>query len=306
MAISPDFKKKVIADLEKTGFPAEFQVRRTLAAHGARWDCTGTFPYFDEDEQKLRQLDIYAVMPCGDSVSYDKRTHTVWSLVIEVKKTDKSKPWIILKEKQHVIRDVMLWRQDLASFCNLPAQWEENFSWRIYQNSYCKNMKWRGFGVHESFTKPTESSRPYAAMISAIKAAEYCHKMNKAWMKDQKLVTDDITKNPSKVFFVRPVIVLDGDLLCAEADEAGKLQISEIDMAPIEVNYKSQNYERQAYRLDLVRLSALDSYLTFAENQHDAIRKAILELGGLGDFSEQEICEGAKPKKKRKPKTTKN
>jgi hypothetical protein len=46
-----------------------------------------------------------------------------------------------------------------------------------------------------------------------------------------------------------------------------------------------------------VRLNALKKYLGFAEKQHNAIRKAILELGGLGKYSEEDIYNGAKPKK---------
>jgi hypothetical protein len=118
-------------------------------------------------------------------------------------------------------------------------------------------------------------------------------------MKAQKAVTHDISKNPTRMFFVRPVVVLDGELLSAELDEAGALKVMEIDMAPMHIGYKSGGYKREKHRVDVVRLSALDQYLGFVEKQHDAIRKAILELGGLGEFSEEEIYNGAKPKKRK-------
>ncbi|MDI1250006.1 MAG: hypothetical protein PSV13_14180 [Lacunisphaera sp.] len=295
--MSPEFEAKVIADLEKTGFPSEFQVRRTIYLRSGRWDSTGTMGFFDLDEQKLRQIDVYAFMPCGDRVSRKNSTHTVWNLIIEVKKSEGGKPWVVFKERRDVIRDVLLWHQDLVSFCNLPAAWDKNFSWRIYENSPCKGLDWIGAGIHESFKQPSEASRPYAAMMSLIKAAEHFHGEHHAAMKDSTPVTEDISEHPTRVFFIRPVLVLDGELLSAELDGAGKLKVSEIDFAPLHVGYKTASYTRERYRVDVVRLSALDGYLASTEKQHDAIRKAILDLGGLGAFTEDEIYNGAKPKR---------
>ena len=295
--MSPDFKGKVIADLEKTGFPAEFRVRRTIYTHSGGWDCTGTMGYFDLDEQKLRQIDVYAFMPCGDRVSKTKHTHTVWSLVIEVKKSEHGKPWVVFKERRDVIRDVLLWHQDLVSYCNLPAEWEKNFSWRVYEHSFCKGFHWIGSGIHESFKQPSDQSRPYGALISVVKAAEHFHQQGQASMDTKSPVTADISENPTRMFFTRPVVVLDGELLSAELDQAGNLDVCEIDMAPIYVGYKSSRYEREKYRVDLVRLSALPQYLEFVERQHNAIRQAILDLGGLSGYSETDFINGAKPRK---------
>ncbi len=295
--MSPDFEKKVTADLEKTGFPSEFEARRIICSFSGHWDCTGTMGYFDLDERKLRQVDIYAFMPCGDRVSRTKHTHTVWHLIIEVKKSEGGKPWVVFKERRDVIRDVLRWEKDLVTYCNLPAEWDKNFSWRVYENSFCKGQHWIGYGVHESFKQPAETSRPYNAMLSVVKAAEHFYAETKSWRKRQPAVARDISVKPTSLDFIRPVVVLDGELLTAEVDSDGKLVVSEVDMAPMYVGYKSANYDRAWYRVDIVRLNALKKYLGFAEQQHNAIRKAILELGGLGGYSEEEIYNGAKPKK---------
>lgn len=165
-------------------------------------------------------------------------------------------------------------------------------------------MHWIGFGIHESFKQPSESSRPYGAIISAVKAAEHFFQEGQSWMKGQKGVTNDISKEPTRMLFVRPVVVLDGELLSVELDGVGSLKVTEIDMAPMHIGYKSGGYQREKYRVDVVRLSALDQYLGFVEKQHDAIRKAILELGGLGEFSKGEIYNGAKPEKKKAEQNT--
>jgi len=295
--MNPELEKKVIADLEKTGFPAEFQVRRTIYSHKGRWDSTGTMGYFDLDENKLRQVDVYAYMPCGDRVSSTQFTHTVWCLIIEVKKSDGGKPWVVLKERRDVIRDVLLWRQDLVAYSNLPAEWDKNFSWRVYENSFCKGLQWIGSGIHESFKSPSEFSRSYGAMVSVAKASEHFWREAKEVMNGQPSVTDDISQNPTRIMFFRPVLVLDGELLSAELNDTGTLTVSEIDMAPMYVGYKSASYTREKYRVDVVRMSALSSYLTTIERQHDAIRSAIIELGGLSGVSEAELIAGARPRR---------
>lgn len=277
--MSPEFKTKVIADLEKTGFPAEFKVRRLIYAHSGKWDCTGTMGYFDLDEQKLRQVDVYAYMPCGDHVHDSKFTHTVWSLVIEVKKSEHGKPWVVFKERRDVIRDVLLWRQDLVCYRNLPAEWDNNFGWRIYENSFCKGLHWIGAGVHESFKQPSDISRPYGAMISVVKAAEHFHQEFVSSFNGESTITDNFLENPTRLHFTRPVVVLDGELLTAELNEDGDLDVAEVDMAPMYVGNKSSRYQRERYRVDLVRLSALPAYLSSVEKQHNSIRKAILDLG---------------------------
>jgi hypothetical protein len=62
-----------------------------------------------------------------------------------------------------------------------------------------------------------------------------------------------------------------------------------------------QEFQLANLRKFLLQGPALDwiwrKYMGFAEKQHNAIRKAILELGGLGTFTEEEIYNGAKPKK---------
>jgi hypothetical protein len=297
--MSPDFKSKVIADLEKTGFPSEFKVRNAVLSFSGKWTCTGALGFFDLDERKLRQIDICAFMPCGDRVSKKLHTHTVWQLIMEVKKSESGKPWVVFKEDNFLLK-LAHWRSDLVTYCNLPVEWDSNFGWRIHENTFCREMNWLGYGIHESFKQPSETSRPYNAMVSVVKAAEHFHSQAVAGMKKQKAISSDITKNPTRVTFTRPVVVLDGELLTAEVDKNGKLVINEADMTPMCVGYKSSNYHRENYRVDVVRLSAIKQYLDFAEKQHDAIRKAILEFGGLSEFTEEEIYNGVEPKKKPK------
>lgn len=294
--MSPDFENRVIADLEKTGFPSEFKVRNIVLSFSGKWTCTGTLGFFDLDEQKMRQVDICAFMPCGDRVSRTQSTHTVWQLIMEVKKSENGKPWVVFKEENFLLK-LAHWRTNLVAYSNLPAEWDGNFSWRIHENTFCGNMNWLGYGIYESFKQPSETSRPYNAMVSVAKAAEHFHREASAGMKRKKSHTSDITKNPTHVTLTCPVVVLDGELLTAEVDKSGKLVIGEADMAPMCINYKSSQYNRESYRVDVIRLSALKQYLGFVEKQHDAIRKAILDLGGMSGYSDDEIYNGAKPKK---------
>jgi hypothetical protein len=290
-----EFKQKILDDLKKTGFPSEFEVKRILRQHGARWDCTNTMGYFDLDEAKLREVDLYAYMPCGDRVSKTAYTHTVWTLVIEVKKSEK--PWIVFTERRDLVREVFRWRKDFASYRFLPAEWEKNFQWLIYENSLCKGLDWIGTNVHEAFNKSPDFSRAHGALISVVKAAEHFHKEAEQMMGDSPKVADDISVNTTNVFFIRPVLIFDGELLAAETNNDGEVFLNEIEMAPMHVNYKTTAYTRENYRVDLVKLSAFDKYLCTAEAQHDTIRKAILRHGGFEGFTEQELLDGRKPER---------
>lgn len=294
--MSPDFEKRVMEDLEKTGFPSEFKVRNIVLSFSGKWTCTGTLGFFDLDEQKLRQVDVCAFMPCGDRVSKTQYTKTIWQLIMEVKKSEKGKPWVIFKEDNFLLKLGHM-RNHLAACCNLPVEWDKQFSFLIHENSFCRDLNWLGYGIHESFKQPSEISRPYNAMISVVKAAEHFHREATGRMKKQKPVTDDISKKPTQVTLTFPIVVLDGELLTAELDKTGKLVVSEVDIAPMCIGYKSSKYTRESYRVDVVRIDALNRYLSFAEKQHSAVRKAILEFGGMSGISEEQIIRGARPKK---------
>lgn len=299
--MSPDLEKRVIEDLEKTGFPSEFKVRNVLSA--AKWMCSGISGFFDLDEQKQRQLDVVAWKDCRDFVSKKEQIEAVWSLIIEVKKSEQGKPWVVFKEKNFSTEifgsEHSLANLELVAYCNLPAAWDGEFSGRIGKFSYCHDMRWLGYAIHESFKQPSESSRPYNAMVSVAKAAEHWHMEAIDRVKSQKPITSDITKHPTRVTLTRPLIVLDGELLTAELNENGELVVNEVDIAPMFLSYKSPQYRREGYRLDVVRLTAFNKYLEFIEKQHNTLSKSIFDLGGVRGCSVIERLHlGAQPTKR--------
>ena len=52
------FRKKIIKDLEKSGFGSEMRAIREFLSR--KWDCTGNFSYFDKDAQISREGDLHA------------------------------------------------------------------------------------------------------------------------------------------------------------------------------------------------------------------------------------------------------
>lgn len=198
-----------------------------------------------------------------------------------------------------MIREMSLWEKDFVAYRNLPCRRRETFLWRVYHDSFCSTLNWIGFGVHESFKEPSEISKPYGAMISVVKAAEHFHAEFKARLGQGSSITEDISENPTQLHFVRPVVVLDGVLLSACLGNDGNLHIEETAMAPMYVGYRSAEYEGDRYRVDLVQLDAFDRYLRLAEVQHNALRAAVLDYGGLRGLSEAELISGAKPDKAR-------
>lgn len=286
-------KAKIIADLEKSGFLSELQARQIVQHYSGHWNCFGSMSFFDLDEHKLRQVDLYAVMPCGDRVGRENHTHTVWTLVGEIKKSER--PWVVLKDRHDVLVDYLRQKDQLLSYYNFPGD-PVNLIGAMHRASYSFGYQWIGCGLHESFKSPSESSRPYSAFVAVVKAAEHFHREYSKSTSGREKLTFDIQKNPTHLNFIQPIVIVDGQLYGAEVDKAGKVNVEELDMAPMIVSFRSPNYARENYRIDIVRLSALRDYLSMIENQHNEIRKLILNLGGVSSYTEAELINGAKAK----------
>lgn len=91
--------KFIKEQIEKSGFPFEMRIAATLKEHG--WDVLPSSPYWDEDEEKWREIDIkaYKSINCTqrwikinseDAKQYELYPyHLSLALIIQCKKTDK-------------------------------------------------------------------------------------------------------------------------------------------------------------------------------------------------------------------------
>src|SRR5205085_5320739 len=90
--MNPDLKKKVIADLEKSGFGSEMRALKLFLSH--RWGCLSGSSFIDLDEQKPREYDLLAFQLLNNKA--DAQQLDCWfHIIAHVKKTEK--PWVVFK-----------------------------------------------------------------------------------------------------------------------------------------------------------------------------------------------------------------
>jgi hypothetical protein len=289
LIMDDDFRKKVVDDLGASGFASEMAAIQVFLKND--WFCTGNASYFDKDEQKAREIDLIAYRSqnrtkiASDS---DRSISSFFYIVAEVKKAEK--PWVVFRERIKYPLDA--WNN--LAHCDWPSGLSYKIAKDLSKDSLLANLGWRGYGIHESFKKPDQPSRWYAACISVSKASE--HQLEKA----EPLLNDQDEDNRPKELgkyitfnFVQPLIVLDGILLSAELNTSGEIEISEIDAAPMVFSYRSGKYSdvdpiygtptEKDYRIDIVRLSALSNYIERCKRRQatitDALQRTVLSFG---------------------------
>jgi hypothetical protein len=265
--MNPEFEKEIIADLEKSGFSSELRSIRTFLSCG--WGCTGFANYFDLDQELITGVDLYAWK--DKEVHQEKLRYGVqFRIDAEVKKAEKN-PWIVFKEQtDHVIDDHI---NNLTHICGLVP-----FSLRhaMAQNSAYSQLRWKAYGIHEGFKKPSAPSRSYSAMINACKSAEYTLKVSSAFYREfeersKGREDDEHGYKVRFVVFVKPIVVLDGILLAASLSDTGQISIEEIQFAPVLFHYKSKHCEKGIYLVDIVTLEGLEEYIRMSESRHQTI-----------------------------------
>jgi hypothetical protein len=260
--MNPQFEKNIIDDLEKSGFSSELRAIRTFLSCG--WKCTGFANYFDLDQELITGVDLRAWQK--KEVRVERLRYGVHFVIdAEVKKSEK--PWVIFKETtDFVIDDYM---NNLTHICGLTP-----FSLRheMTQDSVYAKLQWRGYGIHESFKEPKAPSRSYSAMIKVCKSAESSLNSCSAYFKEFQESSKDSEDSEHSykerfVVFVKPIVVVDGNLFAASLSDTGDISIEKILFAPVEFYYKSKHCNKGIYLVDFVTLEGLEDYLRISDKR---------------------------------------
>lgn len=266
-----DFIKKIIADLDKSGFGTELQARRIFQDLG--WSVNAGYGYLDKDENKSREIDILATKVKTSRHNGKSFAHSEFHVCAEVKKSEK--PWIVFDQQTHPILLGCAWN-NLVSAINLPAP-PQKFTEALKERSPIKINGWVASGIHESFKKPDQPSRWYSSFLSVAKASDFYF----ANCPEGEKQTHDIIENPCEIHFIQPLVILSGQLYRATLAPTGEVEIAEIETASFRFDYRSKNYERQNYRIDLVTLKGLGDYLENLKARQDDFSKKIEEESRL-------------------------
>ena len=133
---------------------------------------------------------------------------------------------------------------------------------------------WHGYGIHESFKSPNQPSQWYSALVSSCKAAEYTIESLESLINEEKasVSSEWSPDKESLLCFLQPIVVIDGPLLTAELTDSGEIIVEETNTAPMSFEYRTRHYKRRwGYAVDIVRLSAINAYISSAEKRHQDI-----------------------------------
>lgn len=298
--VNTEFQQKVIADLEQAGFAAEMRAIRAFLRSKV-WKCSGLFGYLDRDENKPRQVDLHASSILADGPEDKLDIICICFIVGEVKKSDKGKPWVVFKERYP---ENGLMRPRYISYSrDLPLR-DAEVSALLEKRSLGKIVGWVGAGIHESFKSPNNPSRWYGALVSVAKAAESFFSDNEPTSRQsQSQSSGAVVSDPGNVAagapifaYVQPVVVLDGPLLSAELTDDDDVKVEAVNFAPMRFFYRSEQYTREYYDIDIVRLNALEKYIEYATKRHVEVFETIMERSHPGRTPFYKNSESANPR----------
>lgn len=280
------FHKRMVEDLQKSGFAAEMAAMH--AFWRARWDCQGAPVFFDRDERTSRTTDLLAQLSLEYEIAKAKGgllqiLMSSMTIVGEVKKS--ATPWVLFRQP---VDDTYVLLND--GWPNLIAKANPTIPNHymppiLSQWGLLKKCMWQGYHLHHSFKPPDQPSKWFAAMVTVCKAAEDVLTSSNAYVPvNDRLTVEEVlvpASGRSSFFdFIKPVVILDGELVAADYGSDGNLELTEIDSAPFSFEYRSAAYTRGRYNVDIVRLAKLSEYIDLLTHRLRTIFKAQCESIG--------------------------
>lgn len=260
---------KIKKDLEKSGLGSEMKALKVFNELG--WKIESGTSYFDKDEGKSREIDISAYFPSNLYLGEKVGVYNFFFICAEVKKSDK--PWIVFKSPLKKFAKGCAW-ENMISYINFPNK-PRSFTQYLKTNSLLSKVNWQATGLHQSFKDPNFASRWYSAFVTVCKACEEEYDSESC---EGNKTSSDLVKNPTELNFFQPIVILDGILATAELSDDGEIIIEEIESAPFRFEFKTEQYKRGRYRVDLVTLKGLKKYLKSVRERQESMNTAFQKV----------------------------
>jgi len=260
-----DISKKIKEDLEKVGFPAEVAVSSDLEKED--WIVYNGALFEDDNEDKTREIDVHAVsvdFAFSDSVKNKPRlgneNKLISHLIIEVKKSEK--PWIFFDNARPNWPQIPI-QNFKSKEKDIPNMFDDLTELGLKSHRYLKTKLHKSY--HVAFTKPSEPSMIFEALVKASKALNFFKKHYGIGGYSLHLFT--------------PVVVFDGNLWSATLDKKGKVKLKKADHLFVLFGQltKDEN-EKIAYEedqiCDVVTREAFMEYLGIIKSDNKEVYKA--------------------------------
>lgn len=263
-------EKKIIADLEDSGFGSEMRTIRTFLNRG--WSAKGSPSFYDLDDDVTREFDVSTHRVAGRELGESGSVTVFTMLALAVRRS--KRPWVVFgRRPEHEALLGEGWR-NLTYWEHLP-QLSDHIVWEL--DGPLHDIAWRGTAIHESFKKPQDRSAWYPAFVSACKAAEHVLNSESGGTGPHVVSIEDAKKEPGHFVYVRPVVVVDAPLVLAQIVE-GNIVVEDIPWAPFQFDFRTRNYARGDYFVDVVTLPSLDAYVEQWEARQEALLDALVGL----------------------------
>lgn len=257
-----EFKIKLMTDIEKTGFPLEMEISQIIKGIG--WKVQNSSYYIDRDENKGREIDIIASIHRSQEIYKGIHLEVVFSLVMEVKKTE-DKPWVIFtSETDSVIERLLPKNYVFSSFTC------EGFKINrlLRKNTESANPR-SGRNFYQGFTKNGGRDDIYKALTGTHKAMH--HKLENC--------SAYSNKSEDRLFhFVEPVILIQGKLFEAYINENNEMQLEEAKYVQTYFNYLSPNYPSESTSNTVVHVINKDYLEQFIHERNESLNSFFEDL----------------------------
>jgi hypothetical protein len=268
-------KDKIKVWLEKSGYPLELYVNKIFKSR--RYTTDSSCLYEDIDTDITREIDAVATRETKGSVDYS----VCMEVIVECKKS--TKPFLILindsiprERYNHFFSDKFVSDKTFQpgftegkAFLYL-CQYAEQLKQKIGGFAECSNA---GYSIVQAFVE--SDTNVYKGLIGLMKAKEHFDKKHIEFNNKYPDESFDYSK------FSVPVLVVDGPLLEAQLDDAGELNITEIDWGTVTINKPWVSDSEDSVNIQVVKKECFDGFLNDLEKLHDFISSEEVVLSTL-------------------------
>jgi len=271
----------------ESGFPLEFYVSSVLSTSG--WRVYPNSYFLDKDEMKGRELDIKAE---SDEIEIETSQGYVGIkifLLIECKKIP-GNAWIFFKvpsssfapQLSYSMFDFLFQRTDdisytSSSYGDIRANHEmpTHFDNFFVSESHLAFTNYTEIIVNEKESNK-RTDNLWSSIITLVKAisqtqqdffAVYEFEEKEGYLR-QSVQKGGYLQDTIK--FIFPVIVFEGKMVEAVYKQ-GDIQLKNCDYVPLNINYKSGNYEGE-YFIEIVHKTFFEEYFKTIENDREILK----------------------------------
>jgi hypothetical protein len=258
VADSPtDFDKKLLGDIQKTGFPLELRVAHELLRHG--YFIEHNVYYIDKDDNKGREIEISALQ---NSQNAPRNIVPRWVrnfLTVECKKVTAGKPWVIFSSPvtsyDAYTRTITL--TGLKPNVQLDAELLSSVA--VYHPYWLSSRLGRSY--YEAFKGGPDTERSpnmiFKALTTAVKAT-----ISRI---DNYRPTDK-----GEVTFYQPLVVIEGELYEAFLGDNKEIVVTREKWIPISFRYNSPHYQPRRLTVVVIEEPHLSEFIKRLKEALDA------------------------------------